>query len=343
MQQEPSEILIIRLSAIGDVIMASGLIPALRARYPNARLSWLVEPVAAPLLRDHPDLHAVIEWPRQQWQEQWRAGDRRGVWQAFKALRRELRGHQFDWALDVQRLLKSGIWTRLSGAKYRIAIAPREGSRWLVNERFTPQPGDRRMSSEYRQLAVHLGCRDEDFRVSIPISDSVRQRAEALRPADRYAVFCPFTTRPQKHWFDERWVTLGKQLRDATGLTPLILGGPADRDHAETICHGIGEGATHLAGRASLIESAAVIDQASLMIGVDTGLTHLGTGYRIPTLALFGSTRPYLETDSDRTRVLYHRLGCSPCRRRPTCGGEFTCMRRHEVQGVMEHVEALLA
>ena len=97
-----------------------------------------------------------------------------------------------------------------------------------------------------------------------------------------------------------------------------------------------------LAGRTSLIQVAAVMQQAALVVGVDTGLTHLGIALRRPTLALFGSTRPYLDPDFEQARVLYEPMACSPCRRRPTCGGEFTCMRAHTPERVLEATRTIL-
>ncbi|EWS54576.1 glycosyltransferase family 9 protein [Methylibium sp. T29] len=95
-------ILIVRLSAIGDVVMASGLIPALRALHPEARIAWLVEPAAAPLLAHNPRLDEVIVWPRAEWQQLWRARRYAELWRRFCAFRRALRAQRFDLALDTQ-------------------------------------------------------------------------------------------------------------------------------------------------------------------------------------------------------------------------------------------------
>ena len=87
---------------------------------------------------------------------------------------------------------------------------------------------------------------------------------------------------------------------------------------------------------------AALIESARLLVGVDTGLTHMGTAFEIPTVAIFGSTCPYLKTDSPRTAILYKNLECSPCRRHPTCGGAYTCMRLVTVNEVMAEARRLL-
>ena len=98
----PERILVVRLSAIGDVVMASGLIPALRAAWPQARIDWLTEPATVPLLRHHPDLNEVIAWPRAEWQRLWRERRLASLWIAIRRFRAELRGRRFDLVLDAQ-------------------------------------------------------------------------------------------------------------------------------------------------------------------------------------------------------------------------------------------------
>lgn len=160
-----------------------------------------------------------------------------------------------------------------------------------------------------------------------------------------YVVICPFTTRPQKHWFEERWADLAARLHQELGLPVLMLGGPADREAAARIAQRtatVGPGLTDLAGGTSLLQAAALIEASRLVIGVDTGLSHMGIAFGRPTLLLFGSTRPYLDTGRANARVLYHPLTCSPCKRRPTCGGSYDCMRRIGVDEVLSAARDLL-
>ena len=159
----PRRILIVRLSALGDVVMASGLIPALRQRYPGAEISWLTEAPAAPLLRHNPRLKDVLIWPRAEWRKLWHSRQWGSLWRAIQAFRKDLRERQFDLVLDAQGLLKSGICAWFTGAPRRISIMAREGSRLLIHERLMPPAGqDRRISSEYRYLASYLGAQDAD-------------------------------------------------------------------------------------------------------------------------------------------------------------------------------------
>jgi heptosyltransferase-1 len=126
------------------------------------------------------------------------------------------------------------------------------------------------------------------------------------------------------------------------GLAVVMLGGAGDEAHADKIA-AITPGLVNLVGLTRLDEAAAVIERADLVAGVDTGLTHLGIAMDRPTLALFGSTRPYRETGTDRARILYGALPCSPCRRNPTCNGDFTCMRLHTADVVFAAADAVMA
>jgi heptosyltransferase-1 len=338
----PRRILIIRLSAIGDVVMASPLIKALRRTYPGASLTWLVEPGAAGLLRHNPDLDEVIVWPREEWRALWRARRYDAWWRALRSFIRDLRRRRFDLVLDIQGLLKSALWARLSGAPARIGLGSREGGALLMTRVITRPRDDARIGSEYRHLCETLGLASGGFAMDIALGDEDEAYARAYAAATGpYAAFCPFTTRPQKHWFEERWPRLAEAVSTDLGLTPVLLGGPADRDAAARLQQASPR-LCSLAGETTLTQSAALIKHAACVVGVDTGLTHLGLAFNVPTVALFGSTRPYLDTTRANARVLYHRLDCSPCRRHPTCGGAYTCMRLIEVSEVADALARLL-
>lgn len=340
-----NRILIIRLSALGDVVMASGLIPALRHLHPQAHIAWLVEPAAAPLLRHNPRLDEVIVWPRGEWQQLWRERRYLTLWRRVRQFRRELKERRFDVVLDAQGLLKSAVWARASGAPRRISLIGHESSHRLMTERVVPPPDPTKpIGNEYRYLAKYLGAPGQAFQLDLALGDAARVAAtNKLAQAGvqgRWAALCPFTTRPQKHWFEDRWAALATRLR-AAGLTPVMLGGPADAEAAARIA-AMAPGLVNLAGALKLDETAAAIAQSSLLIGVDTGLTHMGTALKVPTVALFGSTRPYLDARTPSTRILYEALDCSPCHRHPTCGGAFHCMQRHGVDAVFEQAMRLL-
>lgn len=338
----PQRVLIVRLSAIGDIVMASGLIPALRNLWPEAHITWLAETGPAELLHPNPQLDEVIELPRQRWKTMAHEGQRGKAVKEMWAFARALRAKSFDLTLDLQGLFKSGIWAFATGAPRRIGLGSKEGSQWLMTECLMRNETDPRMGKEYRALAVSLGAQDEDFTPDIQVPDVLKKKAQAKIQSqfgdEKVALLAPFTTRPQKHWFDDHWIALSQGLR-SLGYRSLILGGPGDLETAEHLAKGMGPDAVSLAGKTTLLESAALIQTVNLLIGVDTGLTHLGKALGTPTIALFGSTLPYWEDPSSKAEILYVKEPCSPCHRKPLCHGLFTCMRHLEPRKVLEAVQ----
>ena len=348
--QSPENILIIRLSAIGDVVMASGLLPSLRALYPNAKISWLTEPATASLLKGHPLLDQIIVWDKQAWKKRWKNGEKLGVLNDVLALRKQLKHAKFDLVLDAQGLLKSGIWAWMTGAKRRIGLGSKEGSQHLMTE-VTPRDDSAIISSEYRGLVKYLGADDDfvaqhyhmaldQFADEDPLAKFKAEKlpSENTASLDEYIVLCPYTTRPQKHWFDHHWIKLAELLESKYQLPCLVLGGPPDKAQADKLVAQM-PNAFNLAGETSLMASNQVISKAKMLVGVDTGITHMGIMHNVPTVTIFGSTCPYSEAPN--TKVLYLNKSCSPCRRRPTCGGKFDCLLEITPEMVVQALEQL--
>lgn len=349
MSTDPQSILIVRLSAIGDVIFSTSLLPGLRQRYPHARIVWLAESLGAEVLGDHPLLDAVWVLPRRRWVKEWKAGRKGAVLREVLEWRKKLRAERFDLAIDMQGLLKSGICAWLSGAPRRVSLEGREGSRWLMHETVhDPESQGGRICRDYFVLSQYLGLPEEVFGMSLhpdpKMVEGARQKIAAADP-ERLPVFLfPFTTRPQKHWFDERWAELANIIHRRGGYSVWILGGPGDTAQAESITAQANVPIHLVVGpQTDLQEKLALVSQAHACVGVDTGLTHMSYGLHRPTVALFGSTCPYLNTNPVPGVVLYDDLECAPCHRHPTCNGRFTCMRNHSAERVYAALEPLLA
>ena len=191
--QNAKRVLLIRLSSIGDVAMASGLIPALRGAWPDAHLAWLVEPASQDLLRHNPRLDEVIVWPKQEWKRLWRERRYRELGRRYRRFRGELRARRFDLVLDAQGILKSGLWARLARAPERIGLDSREGSRLLMTRVIQTPNDDPRLGSEYRELARALGFAEQDFVMDVAVaaadSAAVQTQLKTLGiENNRYAV-----------------------------------------------------------------------------------------------------------------------------------------------------------
>jgi heptosyltransferase I len=339
-------ILIIRPSAIGDIIMASPVIRVLRESYPDARIAWLIEPPVRDLLQHNKNLDEVIIWPKSQWRELF-------VKRHFILLKREiskfteqLRSRNFDLTLDVQGLLRSRWLAWLSGAEERIGFKSKEPGEFLMTKIYSRGLHTGMMGSEYFYIMQELGLFPGEFHPEITLSpedeDAGRKMIKALNIHGGYAVFAPFTTRPQKHWFEDRWADLAAMVLRCFDLPVVLLGGKGDKEGAGKIKAAASGSLFDLTGQTTLGQGAAIIKNSSLVVGVDTGLTHMGAAFDRPTAALFGATCPYLYTASKKTHVIYNPMSCSPCRRSPVCKGDFTCMKSITAEQVMEEAIRLM-
>ena len=285
---------------------------------------------------------------------------------AASQLRAELRAERYELALDAQGLARSSFLSWLSGAPRRVVLRPRECARLLATEavpaRDRLRPGD-----EYRDLLRAVGATSQwpQARMRLPPLDPERRAADALLDgtlgtatgdAGRPLVaLIPCTTRPQKHWFDDRWAELGATYAER-GCDVVVLGGPSDQSRCEAIVEqararakGLAPATPapggdirirSLAGKTSLRVAAGVLGRARVAIGVDTGLTHLSMANDTPTVALLGSAYPYLHA-LPGSMVLREPMACAPCDRRPTCGGRFDCMRALTVDRVAAAVQSI--
>ncbi|MDR1310655.1 MAG: glycosyltransferase family 9 protein [Burkholderiaceae bacterium] len=343
----PQKLLIVRMSAIGDIVFASPFAKAIKTTFPNAHIAWLVEQGNEALLADSPYVDECVTMPAGEWRALWRNGKKWAAFRQIRAFGAYLKAQRFDTVIDLQGLLKSGIFAWMSAAHRRIGLGSREGSQWMMNATLPREGIPERISSEYLYLAEQMRLDTTDFMPTLPVNALAEECAldtladRGLRPG-QYAVFTAFTTRPQKHWFADAWQALAAMVRAQTSLTPVLLGGSADRPAAATILSAAPD-VVNLTGQTRLAEAVAIIRHAGALIGVDTGLTHMGIAFAIPTVALFGSTCPYTDTQRDNAKVIWLGMSCSPCRRKPSCTGKWECMRNITPERVMTELHAVLA
>jgi len=276
-------ILIVRLSAIGDVIQTMPVACALRERFPQAFLAWAVEERAAALLDGHETLDELILLPRG-----WLKSPG-GVWR----LRHRLRSLRFDVAIDVQSLTKSALLARLSGARRRIGFGNpggRELSKWLNNQRVDPK--STHVVDRYLELLRPLGIESPAVRFQVPEREEDRAAAEkVLRQMglDRgFAIVNPGAGWPSKLWPMERYAAVARHLGERRHIPSLVVwAGSTEQAMAEKVAKAAPESA-HLAPPTSLTELAALARRARLFIGADTGPLHLAAAVGTPCVGLYG-------------------------------------------------------
>ena len=336
LHQAPRRILIVRISALGDIVFCTALLEGLRKAHPQAHIAWLATSGFSGILEGDPRLNEILRLPPQALNS----------FQGLRETRRMLRAEpRYDWVIDAQGLLKTRMLARMVAARRYIGFASKEPGAFLIN-RLVPKGGNpQHISSEYRFLAQELTATDPGPPRLIP-SRMAHERADLMLHSTGldagFIALCPFTTRPQKHWAETHWARLAHRLQDFGLGRCVLFGGPQDMAAGKRIMQDMPRGTVDLVGATPLPDVPALLSRARLVIGVDTGLTHIGIAVRRPVLSLFGSTRPYTGGAESPLRVLYHDLPCAPCKRSPTCNGAFSCMRDMSPEEVASAAHALL-
>lgn len=347
-EQASERILLIRLSAVGDVVNALPTLTLLRRARPNAFIGFAVEDKAAELVFEHPLLDFVHVFRRRAIREALRARSPGGLREACRLLqehRRELRKARYDIAIDVQGNLKGALHAMASRAPRRIGFAGgygREASHLLVNERITPPLEKRHRVDKFASLLMALGIAGTEREFLLPASPASETQAsrwlgELGLTTGGYLMLHPGTS---DHGSDKRWPAesfggLARRLAEiATSarlpLRALVSWGPGEEDLAREVVRSSG-GAALLSPRTdSLLELAALARRAAAFVSGDTGPMHLAAACGTPCVALFGPKDPRVY----RPWGQRHRLLHSP----PERGG----MRAIMIDEVLVEVGLLL-
>lgn len=273
-------VLIVRLGALGDVVHTVPLAAALRRRFPDAAVDWVVDERYAPLLRTVPGLDRLVALPRRG----------RPAAAGWRALRRSLRAVRYDVALDAQGLGKSALVARLSGARRVVGFAApflrERWARWFYTE--TVDPGrPRHVVDRNLGLLGALGVDDRGW--SFPLRLPAQPADGA--PRGRFAVLNPNAAWPTKRWPPERYGAVAEHLRRAHGLPCVVIWGPEDEARAAAVVAASG-GAAAPAPPTGLVELASLLRAAALLVSGDTGPLHLAAALGTPVVGLYGPSDP---------------------------------------------------
>lgn len=290
-------ILLIKTSSMGDVVHNFPLVSDLAVRFPQAEIDWVIEDAFAAL----PPLHAMVKRVIPVALRRWRTSlGSRKTWREIRTFLRALRAREYDAIIDTQGLIKSALVTACGrGRKYGLNWASsREPIGWFYNRAFSI-PWDRHAVERNRALAAAAfgyqvtGPANYALHIPAQIDERLRRHLPAhfvaglKRP---YAMLLHATSAPEKEWPEERWGQLGKALH-AQGLASLLpFGNPDEHARAERLANAI-PGAL-VPPPLPLDETGALLANAAVVVGVDTGLTHLGAALGRPTVGIYCVTDP---------------------------------------------------
>jgi heptosyltransferase-1 len=362
-------ILLIKLSAFGDVVQTFPILNKLRRRYPEAQIDWLVKPEIAELLQHNPAINTIIEFPRGEWATPWRVAP----YVSSARLAAKLRRTRYDLVLDLQGQLRSGVFARLSGAPVRIGFDKPNAQSWAASPRKFPEEArkhawqgaregswlaythriavpniDVHAVNRYLSVGAMLRLDDGAADFSFPIPKEATDRIDALMDyyeiaKARLVVMAPGTIWDTKEWRPEAFAEVARNFLQK-GFAVTLVGSQRER----AVCDEVGKlapGVVNLAGETTLSELAALIKRATICVTNDSGPMHLAVALDRPVVSVFGPTDPVWAGPYQRKgAVLRADLSCSPCylRQLSRCMHNHDCMQQVSAGAVIERMESIL-
>ncbi len=301
MAESYKNILIIKPSSLGDIVLALPALSALRRNFPDARISWLVRPEFAPLLENHPHLTEIIPFDRKFLGKAWYHPK---AFAALVMLIRRLRHSRFDAVFDFQGLFRTASLAWLSGCKKRFGMA---GTRELAHLFYThkiEQNHDCIHLVDYYLKIVKAALQKTEIKNQkskikflLPVDTHIRNSVSNLLASydikfGEYIVFVPGSTHSGKCWPVERFAALADRISSRFGLPIIAVGTESDSSIIEAIKDLTDATIINFAGQTSLAELVAMLKDAKLIVSNDTGPGHIAAALGTPLVLMFSWSNP---------------------------------------------------
>jgi heptosyltransferase I len=279
-------ILIIKPSSLGDVIHALPAVNLIRRQFPDAHISWVIAESLTSLLKHSPVINALIPFPRHEYRK-------------LPAFLNRLRTGRYDIVVDLQGLLRSGIFSRLTGAPRRIGLSDARECGHLFHNEIVPVPHAHAVE-RCLQAAQHLGCPagPVEFPLGLPSKIESPKTKIAINPSARWDT---------KLWGDDRFAELIRRLPHERVV---LTGAASERDRIERIA----QGCVNLAGKTDLFQLAELYRECAVVVSNDSGPMHIAAAVGTPVVAIFGPTDPKLTGPYGKNNIVLRAgIPCSPC------------------------------
>ena len=320
---------------IGDAVMTTPALKAVRETFPDASITVIANPLVAQLFQFHPDCDEVIEFDRQ--------GRHAGV-AGFLRFVATLRSRKFDCAILFQNAIEAALMAFLAGVPNRTGYMT-DGRRLLLNHPVAI--GDTERALHHTDYYLHMLAQ-------CGVTTSVKQQALALRqdeiqsaaenhPQGRFAVINPGAAYGSaKRWIPERFAEVADKLFSEFGLSIVLSGGPGEIEIGADIAKAMQSPHQNLIGKTSVRQMMALLAASSLMITNDSGPMHVAAAFGVPMVAIFGPTDHTTTSPwGTRSQIVRQPVECSPCMLRQ-CPIDHRCMQRVTVEDVLSAAAALL-
>ena len=310
---------------LGDAVMNTPALGAIRESFPGARITLLATPLVAQLFSPHDSVDEVMIYDRQ--------GRHKGVAGRFR-IAAELRARRFDLAILLQNAIDAALITKLAGIPRRIGTRT-DGRGFLLTDGFDQRTLSPRLHHVdcYLEMLKSFGITAGAKRQLLCLTDAergaARQRlgAAGIKPGAFLIGINPGAAYGSaKRWYPERFAAAGAELARRWGAQLLVFGGPGEVAIARDIESALPGGCLNLAGTLNVRELMALIERCDFFISNDSGPMHIAAAFGVPLVAIFGSTDhrttyPF----SDNSVVVRQEVDCAPCLKRE-CPTDHRCM-----------------
>ena len=341
MPDNKQKVLIIRLSAMGDVIFTIPLANVLKDNGYN--VTWLVSEKGYQLVKNNPCVDKVILAPIEKWKKSHTPFKN---FLEYISILKQIRNEKYDIALDIQLILKSLLWTLFCGAKRRIVAKNARELSILGGNEIIPATrvgNNPHAVKSYLKYAEYLGLNTDNIKVTLPqTSKETKEKiSELLQPIENkpFILIAPATTWTTKHWNKDNWKTLIPKLSEK--YTLVFTGTEKDKELISYISE---DKYLNLAGKTNLEELQELLSRAELVISMDSGTTHLAWATQKPKIvSIFCSTPETLYAPiGDKYISVSAKEHCSPCHRKKCPKSTNECTNYPTIDEVYNAIETLL-
>ncbi len=344
----PNNILVIRLSSLGDVLMSLPAVKAIKDAFAQTRISWLVEGSVGELLSYQSFIDDVIQFPRASIERAIRKGNLLRATGEFKGFLKKLRGTRYDLVVDFHGIIKSAMLSMFVRGERRVGFGKafaKEKSHLFYQEKV--EAYDKRIHKVERNMLLpkYLGIDGVIPEVTLKIPADVNEYIDnffsRIGIGTPIFVINPFSSKGSrfKRWGMDRYAGLIKRIKDESRAHVLILWGPGEEGEAEHLRQMAGDG-VFLSCPTNIPQLFALLKRVDMYIGGDTGVMHLAAFAHKPVVAIFGPTDVYVNAPYGSPHIIVRReLPCSPCKKK-NCHGR-KCLEDITVEEVFEAVQRM--
>lgn len=350
--KNPVNILIIRLSAIGDVVHVLPALRSLRSHFPESKISWLVEDKASDILTDYPDIDDVIVFPRKKWQgEILKTKKTLNILSDILSFYKKLRKEQYDLVIDFQGNLKSGIMNLITGSANRIGFGRGYCKEFnYLSTQYQSYPPGKKMHRIKKNLSLlkDLGIENKFQRPELPVSKAEEEYISKfintnISPLLPIIIVHPGTSKfgSYKQWPAQNYSLLADMILDTYKANMIFTWGPNEFGVVKEIVKNMKHKAFPACETKTIKQLIELIRRARLFIGGDTGPLHIASILDIPVIGIYGPKDPEIYGPyNGKAIVIKKDVPCSPCTKR-TCSDPI-CMTSILPEDVFRGVSKLM-